>query len=180
MEDRRTTIFDKQYRFYGRHAQFVTDLISLLDKDNKISIFKYNIDVLLVAPLVGFLYGRTAERSNDKDETGKVLDTSVFGDKIIESQQDFRFNYWLITLLDKEYEPDANKRISKAFREDPSAEDEERFNSFIRGGVEVLHEKIIGDDTSMEDIVNNLSVFIQDFQERFRTEEPCDMSVLNN
>lgn len=180
MEERRTTIFEKQYRFYGKHAQFVTDLISLLDKENKASIFKFNIDVLLVAPLVGFLYGRTAERSNDKEETGKIIDTSVFGDKVIESQQDFRFNYWLITLLDKEYEPDANKRISKAFREDPSVEDEERFNSFIRGGVEVLHEKIIGDDTSMEDIINNLSVFVQDFQERFGNADPVDLDVLND
>ena len=45
---------------------------------------------------------------------------------------------------DEEYEPDEEDRINKAFRvmgKDPK--DMERFDSYVRGGVDVLYEKII-------------------------------------
>lgn len=40
--------------------------------------------------------------------------------------------------------PDEEKRIDKAFRhygQDPA--DEERFDSYVRGGIDVLYEKLV-------------------------------------
>ena len=48
-------MFDKQYRFRGRHALRVDALTSVFDNVSKAKIFERNVDVYTNAPLVGFL-----------------------------------------------------------------------------------------------------------------------------
>ena len=125
-----------------------------------------------MAPLVGFLYGRTAELDDTRNpETNQIYNQNVMGDRVIYSQEELLFNFRLIMLLDKEYEPDPDKRIDKAFRhmgEDPA--DEERFDSYVRGGVDVLYEKLIEGGTDPEDYINRLFEFVEEFQDRFNSE----------
>lgn len=97
------------------------------------------------------------------------------GDRVIYSQEELMFNFRLIMLLDKQYEPDEDKRIDKAFRhmgENPA--DEERFDSYVRGGVDVLYEKLIEGATDPEDYINNLFEFVEEFQDRFNSEVSND------
>ena len=138
-------MFDKQYRFKGRHALRVDQLTSAFDGESRAQLFGRNIDIYTNAPLIGFLYGRTAELDNTKNpETKQVYNQNVMGDRVIYSQEELMFNFRLIMLLDKLYEADEDKRIDKAFRhigENP--EDEERFDNYVRGGVDVLDRKSV-------------------------------------
>lgn len=165
-------MFDKQYRFRGRHAVRVDKLTGVFDSDSKAKLFDRNVDVYTNAPLVGFLYGRRAEIDNEKNpETNQVYNQNVMGDRVIYSQEELTFNFRLIMLLDKDYEPDEDKRIDKAFRhmgDDPA--DEERFNSYVRGGVDVLYEKLIEGASSLDDFISHLYDFIEEFHERFHEE----------
>ena len=165
-------MFDKQYRFRGRHAVRVDKLTGVFDSDSKAKLFDRNVDVYTNAPLVGFLYGRRAEIDNEKNpETNQVYNQNVMGDRVIYSQEELTFNFRLIMLLDKDYEPDEDKRIDKAFRhmgDDPA--DEERFNSYVRGGVDVLYEKLIEGASSLDDFISRLYDFIEEFHERFLEE----------
>ena len=165
-------MFDKQYRFRGRHAVRVDKLTGIFDSDSKAKLFDRNVDVYTNAPLVGFLYGRRAEIDNEKNpETNQVYNQNVMGDRVIYSQEELTFNLRLIMLLDKDYEPDEDKRIDKAFRhmgDDPA--DEERFNSYVRGGVDVLYEKLIEGASSLDDFISRLYDFIEEFHERFHEE----------
>lgn len=165
-------MFDKQYRFKGRHALRVDQLTSVFDGGSKAQLFRRNVDVYTNAPLIGFLYGRTAEPDNTKNpETNQVYDESIMGETIIKWQEELIFNFCLIMLLDKKYEPNEDKRIDKAFRhigEDPG--DTERFESYVRGGVDVLYEKLIEGATEPEDYINNLYEFVEEFQDRFNSE----------
>lgn len=165
-------MFDKQYRFRGRHAVRVDKLTGVFDSDSKAKLFDRNVDVYTNAPLVGFLYGRRAEKDNEKNpETNQVYNQNVMGDRVIYSQEELTFNFRLIMLLDKDYEPDEDKRIDKAFRhmgDDPA--DEERFNSYVRGGVDVLYEKLIEGASSLDDFISRLYDFIEEFHERFHEE----------
>lgn len=165
-------MFDKQYRFRGRHAVRVDKLTGVFDSDSKAKLFDRNVDVYTNAPLVGFLYGRRAEIDNEKNpETHQVYNQNVMGDRVIYSQEELTFNFRLIMLLDKDYEPDEDKRIDKAFRhmgDDPA--DEERFNSYVRGGVDVLYEKLIEGASSLDDFISRLYDFIEEFHERFHEE----------
>ena len=165
-------MFFKQYRFRGRHAVRVDKLTGVFDSDSKAKLFDRNVDVYTNAPLVGFLYGRRAEIDNEKNpETNQVYNQNVMGDRVIYSQEELTFNFRLIMLLDKDYEPDEDKRIDKAFRhmgDDPA--DEERFNSYVRGGVDVLYEKLIEGASSLDDFISRLYDFIEEFHERFHEE----------
>lgn len=165
-------MFDKQYRFRGRHAVRVDKLTGVFDSDSKAKLFDRNVDVYTNAPLVGFLYGRRAEIDNEKNpETNQVYNQNVMGDRVIYSQEELTFSFRLIMLLDKDYEPDEDKRIDKAFRhmgDDPA--DEERFNSYVRGGVDVLYEKLIEGASSLDDFISRLYDFIEEFHERFHEE----------
>ena len=74
----------------------------------------------------------------------------------------------LILLLDNEYEPNEQKRIDKAFRyfcEDEN--DFKLFEDYMRGGIEVLYENIISDETDPFKITENLIDFLAEFQEMF-------------
>ena len=165
-------MFDKQYRFRGRHAVRVDALNSVFDSESKAKLFERNVDVYANAPLVGFLYGRTSDPDDTRNpETNQVYNQNVMGDRVIYSQEELMFNFRLIMLLDKAYEPNEDIRINKAFRnmgEDPS--DEARFDSYVRGGVDVLYEKLIEGVTSPDEYVTRLYDFVEEFQEKFNDE----------
>ena len=162
-------MFDKQYRFRGKHALRVDALTSVFDSESKAKFFERNVDVYSNAPLVGFLYGRTAATDDQKNpETNQVYNQNVMGDRVIYSQEELQFSFRLIMLLDKKYETDNEKRINKAFRhmgEDPS--DEERFDSYVRGGVDVLYEKLIDGVNETDEYVKRLFDFVDEFHEKF-------------
>ena len=160
-------MFDREYRFTGIHALRVEKLTSKFADLSKAKVFSRNVDVLCNAPLIGFLYGRMAPVDKTMNpETKDVYSHKVMGDRVIFSSEEMLFNFRLIMLLDKEYEPEASRRIDKAFRT-PSSEDEERYNAYVRGGVDVLYEKLVENATSMEDFVNNLCDCVSDFDESF-------------
>lgn len=165
-------MFDKQYRFRGRHAVRVDALTSVFDSESKAKLFERNVDVYANAPLVGFLYGRTSDPDDTRNpETNQVYNQNVMGDRVIYSQEELMFNFRLIMLLDKAYEPNEDIRINKAFRnmgEDSS--DEARFDSYVRGGVDVLYEKLIEGVTSPDEYVTRLYDFVEEFQEKFNDE----------
>lgn len=162
-------MFDKQYRFRGRHALRVDALTSVFDSVSRAKLFDRNVDVYANAPLIGFLYGRTADVDDTKNpETNQVYSQNVMGDRVIYSQEELQFNFRLIMLLDKSYEPDEEARINKAFRHmGEDSNDEARFDSYVRGGIDVLYEKLIEGANSPDDFVNRLFDFIEEFNERF-------------
>ena len=169
-------MFDKQYRFKGRHALRVDQLTAVFDTVSKAKLFDRNVDVYANAPLVGFLYGRRAEVDDEKNpETGQVYSQNVMGDRVIYSQEELLYNYRLIMLLDKDYEPDKETRINKAFRNiGENHADEERFDSYVRGGVDVLYEKIIQGSGDPNDYIVKLLEFLEEFNERFNSSVNSD------
>lgn len=162
-------MFDKQYRFKGRHAIRVDKLTSVFEPASKAKIFDRNIDIYTNAPLVGFLYRRLADADDERNpETGQIYNENVMGDRVIQSKEELLFNFRLIMLLDVDYESDAEKRINKAFRHmGEDSADEERFDSYVRGGIDVLYEKLIEGAKNPNDYINNLYEFLDEFQERF-------------
>lgn len=164
-------MFDKQYRFKGRHALRVDKLTSVFDELSKAKLIERNVDVYANAPLIGFLYGRAAEQDDMKNpETNQVYNQNIMGDRVIYSSEELQFNFRLIMLLDVNYEPDIEKRINKAFRHmGENSMDEEHFDSYVRGGVDVLHEKLVDGSKDSDDYVNRLYDFIDEFEDRFNS-----------
>ena len=169
-------IFNGDYQFKGTHAEKVNRLTADIGKSNK-SLFNRNLDVYVLAPIIGFLYNRTAAL----DTSGKTA--NVLFDAMSKELNTLKFNYRLIMLLDKKHEPEFDNRIDKAFRffGKPQAEpDEARYEAYVRGGVDILFEKLIEQANSEEDYLNNLYDFMEEFEERYgqSTDEIVDLCRL--
>jgi hypothetical protein len=90
------------------------------------------------------------------------------------------FNYRLIVLLDERHETDFDTRVDKAFRfygKEQAIPDEERYEAFVHGGVEILYEKLIEPSNTEEDYLKNLYDFMGEFEERYgqSSEEIVDL-----
>lgn len=166
-------MFDKEYSFRGKHAERVIKLTAKFDKDNQ--LFARNLDVYMLAPIVGFLYGR----KSDLDKGNET--TKVFPDILMREQPNLKFNYRLIMLLDKENENDFEERVNKAFRyygSDKSRNDEQLYEQYVRGGVDVLYEKLIENANNSEDYLKNLYDFMEEIEERYNNTITTD-SILD-
>ena len=169
-------IFNGDYYFRGLHAEKVNRLTTAFGKSNK-SLFNRNLDVYLLAPIVGFLYTRSAPMDTSGDTA------RIHYDALSKELNTLWFNYRLIMLLDEKYEPEYDNRIDKAFRfygKPQATPDEERYESYVRGGVDILFEKLIAPSNTEEDYLNNLFDFMEEFEERYgqSTDEIVDLCRL--
>lgn len=158
-------LFTREYAFKGSHAERVKSLSAKFGKSN-LQFFNRNIDVYMIAPLVGFCYQRRA----NPDMTPNAETTKIFPEQLIRESQTLWFIYRLVMLLDKKHEKDFEVRMNKAFRDygKPEAEDDELlFDSYVLGGVDLLFEKMLEGGHSEEDYINNLYDFLSDFNERY-------------
>lgn len=156
-------LFKGEYSFRGTHAEKVIQLTAEFD-DAKHKLFTYNYNVYLLAPIVGFLYGRKADLDKGSDTT------KIFAGQLSPIEDDLWFNYRLIMLLDKDNEADFNHRVEKAFRQygqEQAKPDEEVYEAYVRGGVDVLYEKLIASATKLEHYLKNLYEFMEEFEEKY-------------
>lgn len=157
-------MFDKQYRFIGTHAKMVSELTSIFDESSKVKIFNRNLDVYINAPLIGFLYKRKSNKNKDDD----IAPQNIFPEQLIAAQEQLKYELRLILMLDADYQPDEEKRIDSAFRYLGKEEkDLELFDSYVLGGVEILHEKLIVNSRSLDDYIQNTFDFFEDFNDKF-------------
>lgn len=158
-------MFDKEYSFKGSHAEKVNKLTAKFDDKNQ--LFKRNLDVYIMAPIVGFLYQRKTEIDNG-DGTQKP--TKIFPEQLINAQDDLSFNYRLIMLLDKKNAADIEERVDKAFRNynsERAIDDEKLYEQYVLGGVDVIYEKLIETARGSEDYLSNLYDFMEEMDDRY-------------
>ncbi len=161
-------MFDKEYSFKGTHAERVIKLTAKFDDKNQ--LFNRNLDVYIMAPIIGFLYQRKSELN-----TGET--TKIFTQQLTSAYDDLLFNYRLIILLDMNHEPDMDERINKAFRyygSEKAKMDEELYELYVRGGVDILYEKLIEQSRTPEDYLKNLYDFLEEIDERYNQEISTD------
>lgn len=169
-------MFDKPYRLRGIHAKKARELVAVFDGDSKAQFFKYAKDIYAFAPLVGYLYNRRADLDHTKsEETGEELDYSIMAEQVLSVQEELTLNYCLIMLLDSSYESNEEERLDKAFRYiGKRPEDEARFDEYVRGGIDVLYEKLIEGKGEPDDYVKRLYDFLEEIQERFNNDVDVD------
>lgn len=169
-------MFDKPYRLRGVHAKKARELVAVFDGDSKAQFFKYAKDIYAFAPLVGYLYNRRAELDHTKsEETGDELDYNIMAEQVLSVQEELTLNYCLIMLLDSFYESNEEERLDKAFRYiGKRPEDEARFDEYVRGGIDVLYEKLIEGKGEPDDYVKRLYDFLEEIQERFNNDVDVD------
>lgn len=165
-------LFDKEYIFKGSHAEKVRILTAQFDNNKSAKLFNRNIDVYILAPIIGFLYGRKAERDDSINET-----TKIFTDQLNKEYIQLKYNYQLIMLLDNKNESCFNNRIDNAFRyfgTEQAKEDENLYEQYVLGGVDVLYEKLIEGASVSEEYVEKLYNFIDEINQRYNESVSTD------
>ena len=73
-------------------------------------------------------------------------------------------------LSDKRNEPNFEQRVNKAFKYFYQGENEtdvKLFESYVLGGIDILHEKLIENASTTDDYVMKLYNFIEDIHSRY-------------
>lgn len=152
----------EEHRFYGIHAQRADELKNL-------GFFDRLIDVLAVAPIVGFEYGRRS----DKDNTEGIQPKAMFLAQLQKVDSQLEMNYKTIMLLDNDYQPDEAMRFRKAFQVAPDKRDEadlERYESYVRGGIDFLYEKLVGSENTPYERLIELHDLVESFSDRYSSD----------
>lgn len=160
-------LFSKQIVITGKHAQYMKALANSFDTNLKQGFFKRNLDVYLIAPIIGKLYNRRAEPDTSIED-----DTKIFLEQLNGEIDNLMFNYRLIVLLEDRNEVELEERCNRAFRYDKNMEKrqygDEIFNEYVLGGIEFLYEKLIGESTNTDELIENAYTLIDDFNEDFK------------
>ena len=158
-------MFDKQYKFTGSHGYKVTLLLGKIDDVSGVKLFNRLVDILIVAPLIGFLYQRTSEKNYTKVQ-GVNYEKSIMEHEMSVNSETFSFICRLILLLDGN-ELDKQNRIDRAFKFFDSEQNMIVFNNYALGGVDILYEKLIDSNRGIIDCLNRLYAFMEEVQEHF-------------
>lgn len=162
-------MFDRDYNFKGRHANIVTQLTTEIDSTTKFKFFERNIDVLIIAPIVGFLYGRTAKRDEESPSTDNVKKINF--DQMNRESKTLNFNFELIMLLYNKEKLSIEDRLDNAFRYSSGTSEKDEcykiYEQYVLGGIDVLYEKLLKDAFSVDDYINNIYNFISEYDERY-------------
>ena len=171
------------YVLHGIHGEIISKLTAEIDETTQFQLFRRNIDVLFIAPIVGYLYNRKDTKKSE--ESAGNDDTKRINYEQLQKNIDIlNFNYQLIMLLDgKKENINIDERLNRAFRyADGTPEKEEcekLFESYILGGLLVLKEKLLDDAVHLEDYMSNMYQFINEYHNRYEKEiEELDLANL--
>ncbi|MGV8155003.1 MAG: hypothetical protein ACLKAO_12005 [Alkaliphilus sp.] len=167
-------MFKKDYILEGKHATYAKNLIESSEKLQRrrkgVAVIRFGIDLIQMAPLIGAAYGE--KKLRDKTSSDRF---TVQANAVIKQQENLEVIYRLILLTDKSGHHTNEQLIDRAFKDD---EDEERtkknmeiFDSYVRGGIELLQEEFTANSTNEDDYVNDIKDICRKFNLDFELEK---------
>ena len=165
-------MFDKNLTFVGRHADYLRKLCpSKLAGEQGLqrsTFFTSNLEAIPAAAIVGFLYNR---RSPEDKSNDKIPKNNIFLEQLNKKSEQLELDYRIIMLLHDKEHISSEERINRAFRYDRDEEKraigDEVYFSYMRGGIDVLYEKLLKGSTTTEEDVNRLFEFMMEFRNLF-------------
>lgn len=150
---------NRDYVFTGKHSEMIGDLCVW-------KIFPSYVSILPVAAILGLLMGRYVEKDdNDKND---VRPCKIHYGELARNSNLILKSFQLVILNTDVLEIAYGERINRLFRASiPKDEDREIWDSYVRGGIEYLHDEISADqaDTS-EDRVRNLREIVKEIDRK--------------
>jgi hypothetical protein len=161
-------MFTENFSLKGIHAEIVTELTNSITENKDFKIFKYNKDVIKIAPIIGLLYKKRASKETKGEEK------KINVEQMIDINKDMLFNFYTVMLFHDSVKSSINERLDKAFKEqhDPvkSKKNLEIFYEYLYGGLIVLKEKLLDKrGLNTNDKILEITNFIEDFNLRFYT-----------
>lgn len=130
-------MFDGEYRFSGKHAQYAKYLAG------SSGLYENNLDVYMSGAVFGLLYNRYSPKDSSTDDDAHVGTFSARRSECV-------FLYRLVMLLERQTDLTMEEKVDRAFKDDADEARAEKmkanmelFHGYVRGGVEVMYERFI-------------------------------------
>jgi len=156
-------LFDRQIIIKGKHAIYMDKLAKRNEPER---VFNRLVDVYMLAPIVGYIYGKEEEEDNEIKEK-----RTIFTDVLNTERKNLKFIYQTLTLLIDSENISSEERMERAFKDqyyqeenNRHNENQDRFNRFLLGGITYLHDRIIKDSLSYHEQLDRYHDFVKDFQ----------------
>jgi hypothetical protein len=165
-------MFREDYILRGKHATYAKNLVEstekLQGKKMKYGVIRYGIDLIQIAPLIAAAY--RIKKPLDK-ETADSDRYTIQANAVIKQQENLENIFRLILLTDEMDEYTSEELIKRAFKEDEIEEkakqNMEIFNSYVRGGIEFLHDTFSENATTEDDCLNEIKNIFSEFNLSF-------------
>lgn len=161
-------MYEKNILIKGKHADYMKKLVASFDGSLSQGIFIRNLDVYLLAPIVGVIYGRRAKVDNDSRD---IQPTSIHTEQLNREMDQLELNYRILMMIISKEILNTETRINRAFRYDRDVErrkdGDEIFEEFVLGGIEVLFEKLLENTSDISDYLMRLHSFVNEFYLNF-------------
>lgn len=168
-------MFDDDYELIGRHASIIKFF------SNEADLFPSFINVYCCAAVFGLLYDRHVEKDNTIKDRAKIL-ASAFNNH----RADCVFLYRLTMLLERSTEVSTEERVDRAFRDDADEDHPDKlkanmelFNSYVRGGLDVMQEQFLDGCASEEDYMRRAYDKFIDFKRQINDVDFDPLEQLN-
>lgn len=144
----KTRLFENDVTITGKHATHLKFLV------NDAKLYNDYIDVYMNAAVFGYMYSKKDDRDNESTDRARI-----YADAFSNHRTECVFLFRLITLLDDE-NITTEERLDRAFRYDANPEKEEelqkcieKFNAYVRGGIEYMYNLFTTGCTSRDDYI---------------------------
>lgn len=169
-------MFDRDYTLNGSHATKLKFLVKRKSEDkdtieNPPYYFKRYIDVYMNAVVFGLLYNR---RANEDDKLDRAR---IYADAFAGESNKCNLLFKLVMLLDESTQLRTEERLDRAFRYASSGDNNkikectELFHSYMRGGIDVLYEKLTVGCIGQDDYNKRAIELMKSFDEEFNGED---------
>lgn len=160
-------IFEKDIIFSGKHGYYM----SLLCGEGMEKVFARNIDLFMVAPLIGYTKGwfEEPEKIEQEPDIKRTINTS----QLISESRALEAIYQLVTLCDQTSKHSVEEKVNLAFRipHSVNAEDKEKqaeaievFMKYCRGGISYIYQEVKNEAFNFSDELENMRKLIKDYE----------------
>lgn len=153
-------MFEKDIIITGTHAKYIKEMKEVA------GLFARNLDIYMLAPIMGFLNNRKGQKNNEGGEK-----STIQAQQLSNVKEDCELIYRLIILLDGD-DIDKDERLNRAFRYDSDVERKKEFenameiyNEYVLGGIEYMHETFVAGCVEVDDYTTKIFEAASDFQD---------------
>lgn len=170
-------MFTSNVLLKGKHATYAKFLSrdKGIDREGGSNVFERLLDVYMLAPVMGMLYGRRASVDNESKDTANIM-----AEQTIKVQYELRYIYRLLMLCNDEEGITDEIKIKKAFKDYADSDEKNKnlaiFHSYVLGGIEVLYEKFTQDAVTKEDYLAKIVETVGNFKRELE-ESALEISV---
>ena len=153
-------MFEKDIIITGTHASYIKEMKEVA------GLFARNLDIYMLAPIMGFLNNRKRQKNNEGGEK-----STIQAQQLSNVKEACELIYRLIILLDGD-DIDKDERLNRAFRYDSDVEKKKEFdnameiyNEYVLGGIEYMYETFVAGCVEVDDYTTKIFEAASDFQD---------------